>query len=123
MYRWMRKLKRKVMAMMEAPFDSIDATEAAEYLRTHPEAVILDVRTDEEWSEGHIHGALHIDVRDLPQRIHDLPQDRTTLIVCICAVGGRSAAACDYLAQNGYTRLVNVDGGMTFYTGEVVTGV
>jgi rhodanese-related sulfurtransferase len=69
---------------------------------------ILDVREDIEWVHGHIEGAIHIPLSQLPARIGDVP-DGQTLVVC--KIGGRSAQATMYLAVQGY-EVVNLDGGM-----------
>lgn len=69
---------------------------------------VLDVREDAEWAAGHIDGAVHIPLGELPARVGDLP-DGQTLVVC--KVGGRSAQAVAYLAQQGY-EVVNLAGGM-----------
>lgn len=96
----------------------IQAHDAAKFFRENPDVLILDVRTGEEWEEGHIPDATHLDIQELQERWQELPEDRDTGIACICAVGGRSAAACDFLASQGYRRLYNVIGGMNGYTGE-----
>ena len=69
---------------------------------------VLDVREDVEWAAGHIEGAVHIPLSELPARLADVP-DAQTLVVC--KVGGRSAQATMWLAQQGY-EVVNLDGGM-----------
>ena len=69
---------------------------------------VLDVREPVEWQYGHIDGAVHIPLRDLPTRLSDVP-DGQTLVVC--KVGGRSAQAAMYLLQQGHD-VVNLDGGM-----------
>ena len=69
---------------------------------------VLDVREDVEWRHGHIDGALHIPLRDLPGRISDVPEGQTLVV---CKVGARSAQAVMYLAQQGHD-VVNLDGGM-----------
>jgi rhodanese-related sulfurtransferase len=69
---------------------------------------VLDVREDVEWAHGHIEGAVHIPLSELPARLGDVP-DAQTLVVC--KVGGRSAQAVMWLAQQGY-EVVNLDGGM-----------
>jgi rhodanese-related sulfurtransferase len=69
---------------------------------------VLDVREDVEWRHGHIDGALHIPLRELPGRLSDVP-DGQTLVVC--KVGARSAQAVMYLQQQGHD-VVNLDGGM-----------
>ena len=79
-------------------------------------ARFLDVRTPSEVAQGKIPGALHIPLDDLERRRGELPRDgRTTLIYC--AGGGRSAAACDYLSREGWTDLVNLEGGIQSWTG------
>jgi rhodanese-related sulfurtransferase len=75
-----------------------------------PEGVsVLDVREPVEWHHGHIDGALHIPLRDVPGRLAELPADSQLLVVC--KVGGRSAQAVGYLVQQGIDA-VNLDGGM-----------
>jgi rhodanese-related sulfurtransferase len=69
---------------------------------------VLDVREDVEWAHGHIEGARHIPLRDLPQRLSEVPEGRTLVV---CRVGGRSAQAVGYLQRNGHDA-VNLDGGM-----------
>ncbi|MBW4095472.1 MAG: rhodanese-like domain-containing protein [Acidobacteria bacterium] len=70
---------------------------------------ILDVREDYEWEEGHIAGALHIPLGDLPNRLEELDPDEDLHV--ICRSGGRSFRATAWLNANGYTA-INVDGGM-----------
>ena len=69
---------------------------------------VLDVREPVEWQAGHIDGALHIPLRDLPGRLSDVPQGQTLVV---CKVGGRSSQAAAYLLQQGHD-VVNLDGGM-----------
>jgi rhodanese-related sulfurtransferase len=69
---------------------------------------VLDVREDVEGTHGHIEGATHIPLMELPQRLAELP-DGQTLVVC--RVGGRSAQAVGYLASQGLDA-VNLEGGM-----------
>ena len=74
-----------------------------------PEEVeILDVREQVEWDHGHIEGALHVPMMEVPQRMHELPTGRT---VVVCKMGGRSAQAVAYLARQGHD-VVNLAGGM-----------
>ena len=72
-------------------------------------AVVLDVREDAEWDAGHIDGALHIPLGQIPQRIAELPAD--TELHVVCRGGGRSARAAAWLQENGFDA-VNVAGGM-----------
>ncbi|MEA3191591.1 MAG: sulfur-carrier protein adenylyltransferase/sulfurtransferase [Thermoplasmata archaeon] len=70
---------------------------------------ILDVREPDEFEESRIPGAVLVPLGELPRRLEELPKDRR--IVCVCAVGGRSARATDYLRSRGYDA-VNLRGGM-----------
>jgi rhodanese-related sulfurtransferase len=69
---------------------------------------VLDVREDIEWAHGHIDGAQHIPLMQLPARLDELPDGRTLVV---CRVGARSAQAVAYLRAQGLD-VVNLDGGM-----------
>jgi rhodanese-related sulfurtransferase len=73
------------------------------------ELQILDVREDEEWAAGHIDGAVHIPLGQLPQRIGELDAQRP--VVTVCRSGGRAAKAADLLISSG-RRAAVMDGGM-----------
>ncbi len=70
--------------------------------------VVLDVREPVEWQYAHIEGALHIPLRELTTRLDEVPEGQTLVV---CKVGGRSAQAVAWLAQQGRD-VVNLDGGM-----------
>lgn len=72
-------------------------------------ALLLDVRGPHEFEAGHAPMALHVALADLPDRLDELPRDRT--IICICRSGGRSKVASDYLAKLDFTT-ANLVGGM-----------
>jgi rhodanese-related sulfurtransferase len=69
---------------------------------------VLDVREPVEWSHGHIDGAVHIPLMELVQRLDEVPSGPT---VVVCKMGGRSAQAVAYLAQQGHD-VANLGGGM-----------
>jgi rhodanese-related sulfurtransferase len=70
--------------------------------------VVLDVREPLEWQHGHIEGALHIPLMQLPQRLAEVPAGQTLVV---CKIGGRSAQAVGYLRQQGVDA-INLEGGM-----------
>lgn len=75
-----------------------------------PEGVlVLDVREPHEWAAGHIKGATHIPLGDLPSRVGEL--DAATPTFVVCHLGGRSARATQWLQAQGYDA-TNVEGGM-----------
>ena len=73
------------------------------------DAVVLDVREDDEWVHGHIEGATHIPMGDVPVRLDEVPDGDPVYVVC--RSGGRSARVAAWLNLNGYDA-VNVAGGM-----------
>lgn len=74
-----------------------------------PAWTVLDVREDHEWAAGHIPGAVHIPLGQLPARFTELDPQAPTLVVC--HLGGRSARATAWLSGQGH-HVVNLDGGM-----------
>lgn len=73
------------------------------------DALLVDVRTREEWKSGHAPHAKHISLASLEQQMTRIPRDRTVL--AICATGSRSARATAFLQRAGYDAR-NVKGGM-----------
>jgi rhodanese-related sulfurtransferase len=69
---------------------------------------VLDVREPVEWDQAHVPGSVHIPLMELPARVGELPADR---LLVVCAVGGRSARAVEYLIAQGHDA-VNLDGGL-----------
>ena len=72
----------------------------------------VDVRTDDEWAGGRIAGSVHIPMDQLMQRLDEL-DDR---LVCVCAVGARSARVAQFLNAQG-REAVNLDGGIYAWEG------
>lgn len=73
------------------------------------DAIVLDVRENDEWTAGHAHGAVHIPMGEVVTRIAEVPGDTTVHVVC--RVGGRSAQVTQYLIAQGMDA-VNINGGM-----------
>ena len=87
-----------------------------------PGVVTLDVRTPGEFAAGHIPGAVNIDVEapDFDTRIASL--DTGTTYAIYCHSGRRSGIAAGRMADAGFTSLVDLDGGIQTWTGELVAG-
>jgi rhodanese-related sulfurtransferase len=75
------------------------------------EVFILDVRTQEEYDEGHIMGSTLIPVDELDRRIKELPRDKKILVYC--RTGHRSLTASEKLETDGFTQIYNMKGGIT----------
>ena len=72
------------------PYFRVDSDEAAQILETERDnAVVVDVRRDDEWVSGHAKGAIHILIDELMGRIDELPKDKKLLFIC---AAGHAAA-------------------------------
>ena len=76
--------------------------------------LVLDVRHDTEWAAGHIAGAEHIMLGDLPRRVESLGKDRP--IVTVCGSGYRAGVAASLLEAHGFQDVSSMDGGMDAWT-------
>ncbi|MGH3506489.1 MAG: rhodanese-like domain-containing protein [Nocardioidaceae bacterium] len=72
------------------------------------DVVVLDVRESDEWEAGHINGAMHMPMGQVPARFSEMPADRQVLVVC--KVGGRSARVTAYLQMQGVDAVNLADG-------------
>src|SRR5204863_1518003 len=69
------------------------------------EVVVVDVRTKEEWAQGHVPGAIHLDRGFLELKAEQLVPDKSKRVVCYCAGGTRSLFAAKALKTLGYERV------------------
>lgn len=95
-------------------FDSAEVSELATWILSGERVTVLDVRNEDEWARGHVPGALHMEVADLPHHAHHLPHDAPVAVYC--AAGYRSAIAASLLGQAGFGQVVHVDGPFTEWT-------
>jgi rhodanese-related sulfurtransferase len=72
---------------------------------------ILDVRTREEYMEGHIKDSVLIPSGELEDRLGELPDDKA--IIVYCRSGSRSLTASNLLIENGFKAVLNIEGGIT----------
>lgn len=114
-----------VTVATEAPTEAlgyrqITQDEAQELMRSESGYIILDVRTTEEFAEGHIPNAICISHDSIPTGdIPELP-DKSQLIMVYCRSGRRSKIAAEQLVSQGYTNVVEF-GGIIEWTGEITT--
>lgn len=72
--------------------------------------VLIDVRSSEEYSAGHIEGALSIEYTDIQNRIGEIIKDKKEKIYLYCRSGRRSGIALQALRALGYENLINLGG-------------
>ena len=103
---------RELLQQVRAEVSEIDAGRARELLEDG-EPVVVDVREQDEWDEGHIPGAVHIPRGRLESRIERAAPDPSRPVILYCSSGSRSAFAAKTLAELGYDEVVSLAGGFT----------
>jgi rhodanese-related sulfurtransferase len=86
------------------PFEVLDLVEDG--------VLLLDVREQDEYAKGHLHGSIHLSQDVLEMKIGALATDKSAPIVCYCNGGSRAALAAAILQGMGYRRVFSIDGGM-----------
>jgi molybdopterin/thiamine biosynthesis adenylyltransferase/rhodanese-related sulfurtransferase len=103
---------RELLQQVRSEIAEIDATHARDRIESG-EPVVVDVREQDEWDEGHIPGAVHVPRGHLESRIERLAPDAARPVVVYCSAGNRSAFAAKTLAELGYEDVVSLAGGFT----------
>ena len=86
--------------------------------RSETEAILLDVRTRDEYAVGHIEGSRNLPLDEI-DRVADVVENKDVPLYVHCRSGKRSAKAVAYLRGNGYKRVYDI-GGIGAYRGEIV---
>ena len=84
-------------------------------------AFLIDVRTEAEYTEGHISGAILMPPEVIADRLIDEIPDRDAVLLLYCRSGNRSAAAAKIVRELGYSLVIDA-GGIIQYSGDLVTG-
>jgi sulfur-carrier protein adenylyltransferase/sulfurtransferase len=103
---------RELLQQVRSEISEIDATHARDRIESG-EPVVVDVREQDEWDEGHIPGAVHVPRGHLESRIERLAPDTARPVVVYCSAGNRSAFAAKTLTDLGYQDVVSLAGGFT----------
>lgn len=79
-------------------------------VQDNPDVMLIDVREQWEYDEGHIPGITHIPMGEVASRLDDIPKDKT--VILSCRSGNRSGQVTDFLRENGYDNVHNMSGGI-----------
>ena len=93
-----------------AVYMNITAEEAKRIMDTEEGYIILDVRTQEEYDQGHIPGAIVISHEEITEKAEDVLTDKEQLILVYCRSGRRSKIAAEALVELGYTNIKEFGG-------------
>ena len=102
-------------------YERIGINEIVQILDENPEAVLLDVRTQEEFASGHIPGALCIPNEVISEETTKELDDKTQTILVYCRSGNRSQDASQKLCKLGYENVIEC-GGIIDWDGEIEYG-
>ena len=94
-----------------------DINEGVKEYRETNGAVLIDVRTPEEYREGHIPESMNIPLQSI-NKVTRIIDDKSTPIFVLCLSGARSRQATNILKQLGYTNVKNI-GGISSYKGKI----
>ena len=93
-----------------AVYVNITAEEAKKIMDTEEGYIILDVRTQEEYDQGHIPGATQISHEEIAEKAEEVLTDKDQLILVYCRSGRRSKIAAEALVELGYTNIKEFGG-------------
>ena len=93
-----------------AVYVNITAEEAKQIMDSEEGYIILDVRTQEEYDQGHIPGAIQISHEEIAEKAEDVLTDKDQLILVYCRSGRRSKIAAEALLELGYTNIKEFGG-------------
>ena len=93
-----------------AVYVNITAEEAKQIMDSEEGYIILDVRTQEEYDQGHIPGAIVISHEEIAEKAEEVLTDKEQLILVYCRSGRRSKIAAEALVELGYTNIKEFGG-------------
>jgi sulfur-carrier protein adenylyltransferase/sulfurtransferase len=104
---------RELLQQVRTEIDEVDASQARERLASPEPPLLVDVREQDEWGEGHLPAAIHVPRGNLESRIERAAPDRARPIILYCQSGNRSAFAAKTLEELGYENVASLAGGFT----------
>ena len=98
-------------------FKQPDINQGVQEYKNAAGAVLLDVRTPQEYREGHIPGSQNVPLQQL-DKVEEVTENKDTILYVYCHSGARSRQAVSLLKHMGYTNVHNI-GGIAAYSGKV----
>jgi rhodanese-related sulfurtransferase len=81
-------------------------------LMNQPGTLVLDVREEKEFAEGHLPKARHVPLKELGNRVGELAKFKSKPVIVTCRTGARAGAACRALKAQGFTTVFQLKGGL-----------
>ena len=109
-----------VILIFGRPYKTISMEAAVKMMESESGYIIVDVRTPEEYQEGHIPNAVNVPLEGIMEDdVENALPDKNQVLMVYCYTGRRSAAASEKLANMGYQNIYNI-GGIVDWPGEKV---
>jgi len=90
----------------------MDFNEVKQIMLENPNAILLDVRSKQEYEEGHLSGSLPLCLYDIEKCANQVLPDKEQIIITCCSSGSRSKEAQEILENMGYENVYNLKGGL-----------
>jgi len=110
----------KFLALVNDAKKRVKETNVADVKRRMDEGekfVLVDVREESEWAQGHLPGAIHLGKGIIERDVEERVPDTGAKVILYCGGGFRSALAADNLQKMGYTNVESMDGGWKGWIG------
>jgi molybdopterin/thiamine biosynthesis adenylyltransferase/rhodanese-related sulfurtransferase len=104
---------RELLRQIKSEIDEVDSADARALLDGPEPPVLVDIRENDEWDEGHIPGAVHVGRGHFEARIEAAAPDKSRPVLLYCSAGNRSAFASKTLEELGYERVASLSDGFT----------
>lgn len=91
---------------------NLSLNEIKEIIKNNENAILVDVRSRQEYLEGHLNGSVNIPLYELEQCCERTLKDKETIIIVYCQYGARSKKAIMILKRHGYRNLYHLKGGL-----------
>jgi len=104
---------RELLRQVKSEIDEVDSADARVLLDGPVPPVLVDIRENDEWDEGHIPGAVHVGRGHFEARIEAAAPDKLRPVLLYCSAGNRSAFAAKTLEELGYEHVSSLSDGFT----------
>ncbi len=100
---------------------NLDQQDWISQFEANSNAIMIDVRTEDEWNDGYIAQAIHLDIMGGHEFIEELEKlDKTKDYYVYCRSGARSGRACEIMTELGFANAYNLSGGILEWNGNIV---
>lgn len=107
-----KNIKKALLNYRKRYSNEITYSELNRIVKKGENVYIVDVRSNQEYKEGHLPNAINIPVYEIENKIDEYVKDKNAIIILYCQTGNRSRKALQKLAKKGYNNLYNLKGGL-----------